>query len=242
MRVIPVLLLDNKRLVKTIQFKNPIYVGDPINAVKIFNEKEVDELTLIDITATKENRKPDFRLIEDIVSEAFMPIGYGGGIKSIEDARTLFTLGVEKVVLNSLLIENEGEISRLVGEYGSQSVVACIDYKKNLFGKKNPFFKGLSKSLSTDVLEFAKRIQDLGVGEIILQSVDKDGSGSGYDLEMLSLISKAVSIPVVVAGGASTGNDFRLAFDHGASAAAAGSMFVFNGKHRAVLISYTNKF
>jgi cyclase len=242
MRVIPVLLLDNKRLVKTVQFKKPVYVGDPINAVRIFNEKDVDELVLLDISASKENRKPDFNLLEDIVSEAFMPIGYGGGIKSLEDARTLFSLGIEKVILNSLLIENEKEVEKLVSDYGSQSVVACIDFKKNLFGKKNPFFKGLSKTLSGDVLDFAKKMQNIGVGEIIIQSVDKDGTGTGYDLELLNLISKSVSVPVVIAGGAASGTDFKLALENGASAAAAGSMFVFNGKHRAVLISYTNKF
>jgi len=242
MRVIPVLLLDNKKLVKTIRFKDPVYVGDPVNAVRIFNEKEVDELVLLDISATKDKREPDYKLLENIVSEAFMPIGYGGGIKSLAVANTLFGLGIEKVIFNSLMIENENEIRKIVEHYGSQSVIACVDIKKNFLGKKQVFFKGLSKTITTDILDYVEHLQSVGFGEIILQSVDKDGTGTGYDLEVLEHVSGKLNIPVVIAGGAATENDFKNAFNKGASAAAAGSMFVFNGKHRAVLISYTNKF
>ena len=242
MRVIPILLLENNRLVKTIQFKKPVYVGDPINAVRIFNDKEVDELVLLEINATKEKKRPDFKLLERIVSEAFMPIGYGGGIKTIEDVKTLFSLGIEKIVLNSLLFENQKEVVKIIEHYGSQSVVACIDIKKNLFGKKYPYFKGIDKTGPNDILEFATHCQEIGIGEIILQSVDKDGTGLGYDIDILKQISGSLNIPVVIAGGAASGADLKLAFENGASAAAAGSMFVFNGKHRAVLISYTNKY
>lgn len=242
MRVIPVLLIDNKRLVKTIRFKNPVYVGDPINAVRIFNEKEVDELVLLDISATKEKKQPDYKLLESIVSEAFMPIGYGGGIRSLDHAKILFNLGIEKLIFNSLIHENRQKLVKIIEHYGSQSVVACIDVKMNLFGKRQIYFKGIAQTLKTDIIEYSRHLQKLGIGEIILQSVDKDGTGTGYDLQLLESLSGALEIPVVIAGGASTGNDFKMAFNHGASGAAAGSMFVFNGKHRAVLISYTNKF
>lgn len=242
MRVIPLLLLENNRLVKTVQFKKPVYVGDPINAVRIFNDKEVDELLLLEINASREKKRPDFKFLERIVSEAFMPIGYGGGIKTIEDAKTLFSLGIEKIILNNLFFENEQEIIKIIEHYGSQSVVACINIKKNLFGKKQPYFKGIDKTGTTDLFEFATHCQQLGIGEIILQSVDNDGTGKGYDVDILKKISDSLNIPVVIAGGAASEADFKLAFENGASAAAAGSMFVFNGKHRAVLITYSNKY
>jgi cyclase len=239
-RVIPILLLKGKGLVKTVRFKNPTYVGDPINAVKIFNDKEVDELVLLDIDASKNNRKPDFELLRDIVSEAFMPVGYGGGIRTMQDVHRIFQSGIEKVILNSLLMDNEASLKEMVDNYGSQSIIACVDYKKNIFGKAHPFFFGGSKSIKSDVRSYTRQLEELGVGEIILQSIDRDGTFNGYDLEMIQSVANAVNIPVVAAGGAATQSDFKLALDKGASAVAAGSMFVYNGKHKAVLISYIN--
>lgn len=239
-RIIPVLLLQNKGLVKTVKFKNPSYIGDPINAVKIFNNKEVDELVLLDIDANKQKRKPDYALIRDIVSEAFMPIGYGGGVTSMEDARNLFNIGVEKVIINSALMDNESLVKELAAHYGSQSIIACVDVKSSLFGKPQPGFYSASKNSKTDVVTYCKHLESLGVGEIILQSVDRDGTYKGYDLDLIRQVSSAVAVPIVACGGASGKEDLKQAIASGASAAAAGSMFVYNGKHKAVLISYTN--
>ena len=186
-RVIPVLLLKDSGLYKTVQFDDPKYVGDPINAVKIFNDKEVDELLILDITAGKNKKGPDYDLLESIVSEAFMPIGYGGGISSLIQAKRLFNLGIEKVVVNSTLYENETILNELVANFGSQSVVASLDYKKNLFGKKYPFFINATKKIKVDLVTYARHLESLGVGEIIFHSVDRDGTFTGYDLEQIKI-------------------------------------------------------
>jgi len=239
-RVIPVLLLQGRGLVKTVRFKDPTYIGDPINAVKIFNDKEVDELVLLDIDASKNNRKPDFELLKSIGSEAFMPVGYGGGIKTMQDVHMVFQSGIEKVILNSLLMENEAALKEMVDHYGSQSIIACVDYKKNIFGKAHPYFFSGTRSSKTDIVSYVKHLESLGIGEIILQSIERDGSFQGYDLETIHRVANALNIPVVAAGGAASQSDLKLALEKGASAVAAGSMFVYNGKHKAVLISYIN--
>ncbi|MBW7845356.1 MAG: imidazole glycerol phosphate synthase subunit HisF [Bacteroidia bacterium] len=236
------LLLNERRLVKTIKFNSPNYIGDPINAVKIFNDKEVDELIIFDIKARKLRKGPNFKLIESIVSEAFMPIGYGGGIRNLEDARNLFNIGIEKVILNHLIIENGSEVIKIIEHFGSQSVVACINYKRNFWGKHIPYFPETTLKFNYDIKSLALNYQKIGVGEIILQSVDKDGTRTGYDIDTMKTIANVLKIPLVIAGGASSINDFQFAFKNGASGVAAGSMFVYNGKHKAVLISYNNKF
>lgn len=237
-RVIPTLLLDNGGLVKTIRFKNPRYIGDPINTVRIFNEKEADELLLLDIRASLENRNPDFQSIEQIVSEAFMPIGYGGGINHISQIEKLFKIGVEKVIINSSLFTDPQLIVNSVRTFGSQSIVASIDIKRDLFNNYKVYFTSGTRKHAEDTITTLKRIEQMGVGEIIINSIDKDGTMNGYDLTLISLLANTVSVPVVASGGASDINDFVMAIRAGASAVAAGSLFVFQGIHKAVLISY----
>jgi cyclase len=229
----------NLGLVKTVKFKNPKYVGDPINAVKIFNEKEVDELIFLDITATTEKRKPNFRLINDIASECFMPFGYGGGISDLNDMRELFNLGVEKVIINTYAVENPSFVKSAAERFGSQSIVVSIDVKKNLFGKYQVYTHGGKKVTKLDPATFAVRMEEIGAGEIILTSINRDGTMEGYDIGLIKKVSQSLNIPVVASGGAGTIQDFANAVKQGGAAAvAAGSLFVFLGKHRAVLINY----
>ncbi|MGB0383230.1 MAG: AglZ/HisF2 family acetamidino modification protein [Ardenticatenaceae bacterium] len=238
-RVIPCLLLRNKGLVKTVKFKDPTYLGDPINVVKIFNDKEVDELVFLDITATLENRKPRFEYLAEIASECFMPLGYGGGLRNLDDIRRLFSIGIEKVAINSYAVENPSFIQEAADLFGSQSIVVSIDVKKNWFGKYQLFTHGGKKATGLDPVHFAVQMADMGAGEILLNSIDRDGTMKGYDLALIRRVSEAVDIPVVACGGAGNINDLADAVKKGkASAAAAGSMFVFQGRHRAVLISY----
>jgi cyclase len=237
-RVIPCLLLKNLGLVKTVRFKHPTYVGDPINAVRIFNDKEVDELVFLDITATLERRPPPFELIGKIASECFMPFCYGGGIRRLEHVTQLFTLGVEKVALNSTAAENPRFVNEVASIAGSQSVVVSIDVKRNLFGRYRVYTHSGTTRTENDPVDYARRMQDSGAGEILLTSIDRDGTMTGYDLELIQRVSAAVTLPVVACGGASQIGDFVAAIDAGASAAAAGSLFVFTGKHRAVLINF----
>lgn len=237
-RVIPCLLLRNRGLVKTRKFHDPVYVGDPINAVRILNEKEVDELVFLDITATNAGREPDYELISDIAGEAFMPFAYGGGIKNTDEARKLFSLGVEKVIINTAAASDPQLISRIADTAGSQSVVASIDVKRSLLGRYSVRTRCGTDNVSDDVVAYAKQMEHAGAGELLITSIDRDGTMSGYDIQLASIIGKAVSIPVVINGGASSVQDMQDAVRAGASAVAAGSMFVFHGKHRAVLITY----
>jgi cyclase len=237
-RIIPCLLLKNGGLVKTVRFKNDRYVGDPINAVRIFNEKEVDELVFLDISATSAGNGPNFELLEDIASEAFMPFGYGGGITRLEQIRRLYALGVEKIVINTVTATNPGLVSDAAGLAGSSSVVVSIDVRRSLFGKYSVCVEGGRRDLKTDPVSYAQDMEKRGAGEILLNAIDRDGAMEGYDLELVRRVSEAVSVPVVAVGGAGSLKHFREAVEHGASAAAAGSMFVFHGKHKAVLITY----
>jgi cyclase len=240
-RVIPVLLLKGKGLYKTINFKNPIYLGDPINAVRIFNEKEVDELVLLDIDASKKNVGPNFDFIQSIVSESFMPVGYGGGISTIEQIKKLFDLGIEKVILNTNSF-NFFLLEEAVSIYGSQSIVACIDVRKNFFGGYSVWSKSGSIKQKMSPIELAGQLAKVGVGELIIQSIDMEGTMLGFDIELIKSISKAVNVPVIATGGAGKFEDLILAIDKGgASAVAAGSIFVFKGKLKAVLINYLNQ-
>ncbi|MHC1783279.1 MAG: AglZ/HisF2 family acetamidino modification protein [Anaerolineaceae bacterium] len=238
-RVIPCLLLKGQGLVKTVKFKDPTYLGDPINIVKIFNDKEVDELTFLDITATPEKRKPPFALIESIASECFMPLGYGGGIRSLEDMKTLYNLGVEKISINSYAVENPAFIQSAADMAGSQSICVSMDVKKNFWGKYEVFIHGGTKGTGLDPVKWAVESETRGAGELLVNSIDRDGTMKGYDLELVKLVASAVKIPVVACGGAGGVKDLsEVVLEAGASAAGAGSIFVFQGPHRAVLISY----
>jgi imidazole glycerol-phosphate synthase subunit HisF len=237
-RIIPTLLLKNNGLVKTTCFKNPVYVGDPINAVKIFNEKEVDELIILDITATVEHHELNLKGIEEIVSEAFMPVGYGGGINDLKQIEKLFKLGIEKVVLNTAAHWSSNLIKEAAHVFGSQSVVISIDVKRDFLGNYRIYTHSGSKKLNINLLSAIKLYEDLGAGELLINSIDRDGTMKGYDLNLIKLVSENLSIPVIASGGAGKIIDFSQAIGAGASAVAAGAMFVFHGVHRAVLINY----
>jgi len=238
-RVIPCLLLRRSGLVKTVKFKNPKYLGDPINIVKIFNEKEVDELVVLDITATIDGKDPNFKLLEELASEAFMPVAYGGGVRSIYHIKTLLGLGMEKVIINSYAVQNPDFIRTAAEFAGSQSVVVSIDVKKNFWGKFEVLTRSGAKSTGLNLFDFAKEIESRGAGELFLNSIDRDGTMKGFDLNLIKQVAGALNIPLVACGGASTVQDLVSAVKQGgASAVAAGSMFVFHGPHRAVLISY----
>lgn len=239
-RVVPTLLIDGRgRLVKTIKFGSRTYIGDPINAVKIFNTKEVDELILLDIDATREKRPPNYALIEDIVSEAFMPIGYGGGINAMDQIAALYKCGIEKIVLSTCLTDGVALIEQAANRYGAQAVVVCLNVKQSFFGGQQVRVDGGKRVLKGDAVEIAKRVVQAGAGELIVYSIDRDGTYEGYDLETLKRISAAVPVPTVACGGAASLDDFRKAVvDGGASAVAAGSVFIYQSAGRGVLISY----
>ena len=237
-RVIPLLLIDGRRLLKTKRFAQPRYVGDPVNAVRIFNEKQVDELMLIDIGAAETGR-PNFDVLREIASEAFMPVAYGGGVRTLADMEKLFELGLEKVSLGAATATLPGLIAQAAGQFGSQSIIACLDVKRTLFGSQAVWINRGRRRVSSNPADFARLCTDAGAGEILVQSIDRDGTREGYDLALVQSITKAVKVPVIAAGGASSLNDLRTAIQQGgASAVAAGSLFVFHGKLEAVLISY----
>jgi cyclase len=239
-RSIPVLLINEQDLVKSVKFKNYKYIGDPINAVKIFNEKEVDEICILDITAHKSNMGPNFEQIGEIVSEAFMPLSYGGGIRSVEDAKRLFYIGIEKIIINKEFHHQPALVTEISKIFGIQSIAVSIDYKKNIFGKSSVYIENGKKSIGKTPLEIAILAEKYGAGEIILNNIDRDGTYTGYDLITLKEIVSNVKIPIVILGGASNIDDFKNAIKVGASAVAAGSMFVFQRPNQAVLISYIN--
>jgi len=237
-RIIPVLLVDrDKRLVKTINFESRIYVGDPFNAVRIFNEKEVDEICILDIDATRDNRRPDFAFIESIASECFMPLSYGGGIKSIKDCNLLNKIGVEKFILRNSAT-NLTFLREIISIFGSQSLSVSVDYKE-----KGEFFIRLSDTqiLKESVISYCKNLESIGVGEIIIQSIDRDGLRTGYDYQMIRNVSEIIHIPLVALGGAGAAKHLAEAIRSGASAAASGSAFIFIGNLRSVLINYPNR-
>lgn len=237
-RIIPVMLLKGRGFYKTKQFRAPVYVGDPINTFRIFCEKEVDEIVVLDIEATNTGRGPRLDVIEDIASECFMPMAYGGGVRTVEQARSILKLGVEKIVLNSVAVEEPELISRIADLAGSSSVVVSIDAKKKMFGGYEIYIRGGTKKARLDPVTLAKQAEQLGAGEILINSIDRDGTMEGYDLPLVEQVAKAVHIPVIACGGCRNLPDLENALEASASAAAAGSFFVFQGKHRAVLISY----
>ncbi len=236
-RVIPLLLLSGSGLVKTVRFKSPTYIGDPINAVRIFNEKEADEIILLDIEATAQHREPNYTLIEKIVAQAFMPLCYGGGVTTIAQMQRLYQLGIEKVALNSVLAERPELIAEASARFGAQSVVAGVDVKRSLLGSAKVVFPRSRSKTAMELLDWLRQLERLGAGEILLQSVERDGLMQGYDLPLLAEASHSISIPLVAAGGAGTIAHLGEAVHHGAHAAAAGSMFVYHGKLKGVLIN-----
>lgn len=238
-RIIPVLLLKDGGLCKTSRFTNPIYVGDPINTMRIFNDKEVDEIILLDIAAHWHGRGPDTEKISTIVSESFMPLAYGGGISRYEQAMRLFDVGVEKIILNTVAYENPDLVTQIASSAGSQAVVVSIDVATKWFSGKRVMVRGGKKNTGSNAVDYAKKAVELGAGEIMLTSIDREGSMQGYDLELLKSVAQSVNIPVIAHGGAGKFSDFRLALHNAhVSALAVGSMFVFQGPHRAVLINY----
>lgn len=236
-RIIPTLLIDDRDLIKTIQFGERTYLGDPVNAVKIFNRKRIDELSILDIGATKKNREPDYDLLKDIASEAFMPLSYGGGITTLEQIHQLLTIGYEKVVINTGLVRNPELVRQAAEKFGSQSIVASIDVKKEQLGYRCFVSDGQEKTGFTPV-ELAKMAEKAGAGEIIINSIDRDGMMQGYDVELVKSVVNAVNVPVTAIGGAGGIKDLKEVLDIGkAHAAAGGSMFVYYGKLKAILIT-----
>jgi imidazole glycerol-phosphate synthase subunit HisF len=240
-RVIPLLMIDDGRAVITRNFKTPVYVGDPLNAIRIFNDKEVDELFIVDITRNAKTSRPDFELIAMMASESFMPLAYGGHVRRIEDAEKIINCGIEKLSFNTALFSDPVMVKELSYRYGRQSIIASVDYKKNWLGKPVIRTDHNSRTVGGNFPQNIERILSLGVGEILLNSIDRDGCFSGYDLEMIRTVSALVNIPVVACGGAASVDDFKNAVSNGASAAAAGAMFYFKGSIDAVLINYPDQ-
>jgi cyclase len=241
-RVIPLLLMSGAGLVKTLRFKEPRYIGDPINTVKLFNDKEVDEIAVLDITATLKGTAPALERIREMASECFMPLCYGGGIRTAEQARAIFQCGIEKVALNTAAFETPQLVSELAGLYGSQSVVVSIDVKKDLLGRYRVFTRSGSQNTGEDPVAYARRMEAAGAGELILYSIDRDGTYAGYDLPLLASVCQAVRIPVIAAGGAASVADFRRAIAEGhASAVGAGSLFVYKSKEKGILINFPSQ-
>ncbi|MAO55493.1 MAG: imidazole glycerol phosphate synthase subunit HisF [Rhodospirillaceae bacterium] len=240
-RVIPVLLLRGRGLYKTIKFKEPVYVGDPLNTVRLFNEKEANEIVVLDIGATAEGRGPNFEFLEDLASECFMPFAYGGGITTVDEIKRLFFLGAEKAVINSAAMDRPDLIDEAARLFGAQSVVVSIDAKKKMLGSYDVCTHNGRKGRGRKPADVAREMEDRGAGEILINAIDRDGTLAGYDTGLIGEVASAVSVPVVACGGASGPADFRAAIAAGAAAVSAGAYFVFQGKHRAVLISYPSE-
>ncbi|MGJ0342885.1 AglZ/HisF2 family acetamidino modification protein [Arcobacter cryaerophilus gv. pseudocryaerophilus] len=238
-RIIPCLLLHKGGLYKTQNFKKPTYIGDPINAIKIFNEKEVDELMFLDIDATVQNKEPNYKMIEDIASECFMPLCYGGGVKTLDQMKKIYSLGVEKISISSAAIENPNLIQEAANIFGNQSVIVTVDIKKDFFGKKKVFINNGKKNTKINPVDFIKRVEALGAGEIVVNSIDHDGVMKGYDIELLKEIKSNIKVPVIALGGAGNLNHIKEIFEISkVDAVACGSMFVYQGPLKGVLISY----
>lgn len=237
-RVIPCLLLSNGGLVKTTKFAKPVYVGDPINAIRIFNDKEADELMVLDISASREGREPEYALIEQFAGECFMPLCYGGGIRTMEQARRLLSLGVEKVCLQTAAYRDPTIVTQIAERGGSQAVLVSVDVKRNWLGRPKLFAAATGKTLDDPWIGRLQALVDAGAGEVVLNAVDRDGTMTGMDLELIREASSSVGVPLIALGGAGSLGDIKDAVTAGASAVAAGAFFVFHGPHRAVLITY----
>lgn len=241
-RIIPALLLRGNGLYKTVKFKNPSYVGDPINAIRIFNEKEVDELMVLDIDATKKKNEPNFDLISDFASECFMPLTYGGGISSLKQAEKIFSLGVEKILVKSVLFSNINFLRELVENFGSSAIVISLDVKKSIFNSYQLFVpRGVENKNFSSLKNYIDEVNDCLPGEVLLNNTDRDGLMNGQDLKLINFISKNFDVPLISLGGIGSTKDIRDSFEAGADAVAAGAFFVYHGPHRAVLITYPKK-
>ena len=241
-RVIPIIQISNRALVKTVKYKKPKYLGDPLNAIKIFNEKRVDELLIIDINAAKRKSKIDFAYIEELCAECFMPIGYGGGIESLEDIKRLFSLGVEKIIVNTLIYTNPALIENAIKLYGAQSIVASVDLNKHWLTKKiAPYIHSATQRINMEVDGYIKHCLELGVGEIMFNDIEREGTFKGYDLELINQFIKGLNLPTVINGGANNFQNLIAAKKAGADALAAGSFFSLQQPHLAVLITYLSK-
>jgi len=236
-RIIPVLLIEGEDLVKTVRFTTDKYLGDPINALKIFNDKYVDEIIVLDIESNKKDHAINFELLHEMAGECFMPICYGGGIKTIDDVKKIIQSGVERICINTEAFLNPNLIKKIVQNFGSSTLVIGIDYKRDFFNKEYVYIQGGKKKLSMTPIEAAKYAEELGAGEILIQSIVRDGVMNGYDLDLLKKILSSVTVPVIYCGGAGKADDVKIVNEIGASAAA-GSLFVYKGKHKAKLINY----
>lgn len=241
-RIIPCLLISNNGLVKTVKFKESKYIGDPINAVKIFNEKQVDELIILDIDASVKNKEPDYNMIRLLAAECRMPLCYGGGVKTPEQAKKIVGLGVEKVAVSSAIVSNPELVSSLAREVGNQSIVAVLDVKKNRFGNKYEVcIENAKIKTGLSPMELGRDIENYGAGEVVINFVDRDGTMEGYDLDFAKVMRDSLNIPITILGGAGSMKDIEDLINHiGVAGAAAGSLFVFKGIYRAVLINYPN--
>ena len=237
-RIIPCLLIRGNKLVKTTKFKDDVYIGDPVNAARIFSDKEVDEIIILDIEATKEKRAPNYELMAEIAGECFMPLTYGGGITNVDQVRRLIRSGIEKVVINSYAYLSTQLIAEAVGIFGSQAVVGGIDVKKKILGSYQLMSTSATIAIDISLEEHVINLVEAGVGELFINSIDRDGQMLGYDLELIKRVVKSVNIPVIACGGAGKLDHLKEALNYGLSAVAAGSMFVYHGKHKAVLINY----
>ena len=241
-RVIPTLLLQNESLVKTVRFKKPGYIGDPINTVRIFNELEVDELVFLDITATNEQRTPNYKILHEIANECFMPLSYGGGITSLDQAKTIFSIGFEKIVLNSAVHFDSDLIGQIAEIYGNQAVIISIDVKKNLWGKYEVWSHAGKQNTNKNPVEWAKEVEQLGAGELLLTSIDREGAWTGFDIGLVRKVTDKVSIPVIAHGGAGTIEHICEVVKQGKSSAVAlGSMVVYQQKGYGVLVNFPDK-
>jgi len=241
-RIIPCLLLKDSGLVKTVNFNKYNYIGDPINTCRIFNELEVDELTFLDINATVENKEPNYKVLQEIAEECFMPVSYGGGIKNIQQVEKILSIGFEKVIINSAVFEDRKLISEIANHFGSQSLIISIDYKKNIFGKYQVYGLSGTKNFKIHPVDWAREIKESGAGEILLTSIDREGTWKGYDVELTKQVTEKVNLPVIANGGAGNIDDIADVVNNGgASAVALGSMVVYQAKDMGVLINFPDR-
>ena len=241
-RIIPCVLYSNGGLVKTTQFKSPNYIGDPINSLKLFNDMGVDELLFIDIDASKNNTPPNLKLVREIASECFMPLTYGGGIKDLQTIEKLLKLGVEKISVNTAFLSNSNLCKAAVKEFGSSTIIGSIDVKKNIFGHYKVYDHSKSKSTKNDPIQYAKQLEERGVGEIFINNIDREGTMKGFDLNLIKMFGHAVNIPIIPCGGAGSLSDIALVFKQiNITAVAAGSIFVYTGKFNAILVNFPNE-
>lgn len=241
-RVIPCLQLIDESLVKTVKFGDHGYIGDPINTVRIFNELEVDELCFLDIRATKENRTPNFKILAEIANECFMPLSYGGGVRDAETAKRILSIGFEKIILNTAAYDNNALVTEIANHSGNQSVIGSIDVKKNMFGKYQLYTNDGTKKRDMDPVSWAKKLEELGAGELLVTSMDRDGTWKGYDSDFLLTITKAVSIPVIANGGAgNVDHIISVVKNANVSAVALGSMVVYQAQGLGVLVNFPDK-